>query len=118
MTKYIPIACIIGTLLTVVYYQFKQRIDRDNARADGFFEGLSVWFAVSSLTDEDLHDLSIRQIPMLVHSPKYDRYHVALYNHAMKRFECETIAMPIEDVVRFRFIDNSKLVEIVTSRLN
>jgi hypothetical protein len=111
MNQYIPIACIIGTLLTVVYYQLKQRYDRDNYRNEWFLKGLKAWFLVASFTDEELHDLSVKETELLVYCKEYECHRIAIYNHAQHRFEDKLTAMVIQDVKRFRFVstENVKL---------
>lgn len=112
MTQYIPHISLLGTILTVLYYHFRQKYETRESFEDGFIKGMNAWFLVTSFSDEELHDLSVKETELLVYSIEYQCHRIAIYNHAFHRFEDKLTGITVHDVKRFRFVSTTKLVFI------
>mgnify|MGYP003403883654 CR=1 FL=1 len=110
MTQYIPYLSLLGTILTVLYYHFRQKYETRNVFEDGFVKGMNAWFSVNRFSDEELHDLSIKETELLVYCPEYKCHRIAIYNHAYHRFEDKLTGIAIQDVKRFRLVSTAKVV--------
>jgi hypothetical protein len=109
MNQHITLACIITTMCVIIYYQLKERYDRDNYRNEWFMKGLKAWFLVADFSDEELHDLSVKETELLVYCNEYQCHRIAIYNHAQHCFEDKLTAVVIQDVKRFRFVSTENV---------